>query len=157
MTSATTPPDPLIEERAELLAALKPPEPTSIFGIRFGRHQTTDERLERVFLAAAERRYVETGDLAALQDFKKSLVVTTQPGTTQSRAGAAPKDALDWVRVVATLIMVVALFVIVYVVVLRPTQGQATGAPQLVSLASGLAGIGLGWLFGTSTPRGRGR
>jgi NAD(P)H-hydrate repair Nnr-like enzyme with NAD(P)H-hydrate dehydratase domain len=54
----------------------------------------------------------------------------------------------------ATLVMVAALFIIVYVVA-KPNP--VTGATQLVSLASGLAGIGLGWLFGTGTARGRNR
>jgi hypothetical protein len=126
----------------------KVPTKTLVFGIPF-RRLTTGELLEQLLLAAAESEYIETGNMEHLLMVRNSIAAP-QPSTTQDRS---LKDPLDWVRVVATLIMVAALFVIVYVVVIKPNP--ATGATQLVSLASGLAGIGLGWLFGTGIARGK--
>jgi hypothetical protein len=47
--------------------------------------------------------------------------------------------------------MVIALFSIVAVVVFKTSTPPSIY--QLISLASGLAGIGLGWLFGATTAR----
>ncbi|SPM43619.1 Mycobacterium numidiamassiliense ORFan [Mycobacterium numidiamassiliense] len=146
-----TPTDPSIAQRIAMLERIPEFEPRRTFGIETKHRLTTGEQLERALLAAAQSKYIETGDLGSLLDFRKSLAAPQQ-GTSQA---GPPKDSLDWVRVVATLIMVTALFVIVYVVAIKPNPGQSTGAAQLVSLASGLAGIGLGWLFGTGTARGR--
>ena len=148
-----TPTEELIERRNALLKDVPEFEARRIPGLpfTFNRHLNAGERAERVLLAAAQSKYVETGDMQALLDFRKSLAAP-QPGTTQGRP---TNDGLDWVRVVATLVMVAALFIIVYVVAIKPNP--VTGATQLVSLASGLAGIGLGWLFGTGTARGRNR
>lgn len=111
-------------------------------GVLFGRRLTTAEQLDLVLLRAAEQEYLESGDFSALRELRLNL------GTSAPQAQAAA-DPLDRVRVWATLIMVAALFAIVWVVAVRPNP--TTGATQLVSLASGLAGIGLGWLFGTGT------
>ena len=61
------------------------------------------------------------------------------------------ENRLDGVRVALTILMVFALFAIVAVVV-SETKPQTTSF-QFVSLASGLAGIGIGWLFGAGTSR----
>jgi hypothetical protein len=66
---------------------------------------------------------------------------------------AVPADPLDKFRIIATLVMVIALFAIVAVIVFNRTP--PSGITQLVSLASGLAGIGLGWLFGAASSRGK--
>jgi hypothetical protein len=121
-----------------------------MFGIPL-RRLTADERVDQLLLAAAEEDYLKTGDLTRLQEIRKSLAT---PAATAPQS-SSPKDPLDAVRVVATLIMVTALFIIVYLVALKPSNSAAAGSTQLVSLASGLAGIGLGWLFGTGAPRGK--
>src|SRR5581483_11623800 len=53
---------------------------------------------------------------------------------------------LDRWRVWVSLIMIVGLFLIVGLVIFSKVQN---GAAEYVSLMSGLAGIALGWLFGT--------
>ena len=65
----------------------------------------------------------------------------------------AREDRLDIYRVLATTIMVGVLFTIVVVIV--GENKPSSNLFQFVSLASGLAGIGLGWLFGTGTTRRR--
>jgi hypothetical protein len=119
---------------------------------RFGfipvRRLTARERIEQLLLAEAEREYLQGGDIKSLETLRNTLAAA-QPATPQDR----PKDPLDRVRVVATLIMVVALFAIV-VVVVRETK-PSESVTSLVSLASGLAGIGLGWLFGAATMAGK--
>ena len=112
----------------------------------FRRRPTTRGLLDQKLLEAASKKFDDTGDMEPLLEFRKTLAVPTPED-------GRVRDPLDWVRVVATLIMVAALFIIVYVVAIKPNPGQASGETQLVSLASGLAGIGLGWLFGTGTTR----
>jgi hypothetical protein len=80
-------------------------------------------------------------------------LLTVEPRRAPGADPAEPKDPLDKIRIIATLIMVIALFAIVAVVVFNPKP--PTGIAQLVSLASGLAGIGLGWLFGAASVRGK--
>jgi hypothetical protein len=53
---------------------------------------------------------------------------------------------LDRWRVWVSLIMIIGLFLIVGLVIFSKVQN---GAAEYVSLMSGLAGIALGWLFGT--------
>ena len=54
--------------------------------------------------------------------------------------------SLDRWRVWVSLIMIIGLFLIVGLVIFSKVQN---GAAEYVSLMSGLAGIALGWLFGT--------
>jgi hypothetical protein len=100
------------------------------------RHLTAQEWMEQLRLAEAKEKFLEG----------KPITVDSLDGTVQP---AALADPLDKVRVAATLLMVVALFAIVAVVVFKTTTPP--GIYQLISLASGLAGIGLGWLFGAAT------
>lgn len=53
---------------------------------------------------------------------------------------------MDRWRVVISLAMIVGLFAIIAIVIFLKASN---GATQYVSLMSGLAGIALGWLFGT--------
>jgi hypothetical protein len=108
------------------------------------RPVTAKERAEQLLLAKAERDYLEGGDIGAF-DERMNKLAAAQP--------AGPEDPLDRVRVTATLIMVAALFAIVAVIVFKKSPPSSLN--QLVSLASGLAGIGLGWLFGAATTRSR--
>ena len=85
-----------------------------------------------------------TGDTASLSSLADKLATA-----------AVREDRLDRVRVFATLLMVAALFTIVVVIVNK--KSPLTSLYQFVSLASGLAGIGLGWLFGTATTRSKKR
>ena len=101
------------------------------------RHLTTQEWMEQLLLAQAKENFLD-GKPITVDSLKDTVQVDT-----------APKDPLDKVRIAATLLMVVALFAIVAVVVFKPTTPP--GIYQLISLASGLAGIGLGWLFGAAT------
>jgi hypothetical protein len=110
------------------------------------RHLTTQEWMDEILLAQAK------------WDFSRGKPVTFgslrgAPVSPVSPESAAPKDPLDRVRVAATLLMITALFLIVAVIVFRKTTPN--GIYQLVSLASGLAGIGLGWLFGAATARSK--
>lgn len=102
------------------------------------RRLTAQEWTEELLLAQAK------------EDFLKFKPITFDSPRGES-APAKPgvvSDPLDRVRVTATLVMVGALFAIVAVIVFRRTT--PSGIYQLVSLASGLAGIGLGWLFGAA-------
>jgi hypothetical protein len=114
-------------------------KPVYVLGFIPVRRLTTKERVEEILLAEAEKDYVRQGDIESLNKLRANIAAARQP---------APEDPLDRVRVVATLIMVAALFSIVAVIVFRPSA--PSGLNQIVSLASGLAGIGLGWLFGAT-------
>jgi uncharacterized membrane protein len=102
---------------------------------------TTKERIEQLLVAQAEEKYM-AGDTDSLNSLADRLTTA-----------AVREDRLDRVRVFATLLMVAALFTIVVVIVNK--KSPSTTLYQFVSLASGLAGIGLGWLFGTATTRGK--
>jgi hypothetical protein len=108
------------------------------------RRLTPKEQIEQILLAEAEKDYLKRGDIKSLDKLRNNIAAA-QP--------AAPEDPLDRVRIITTLIMVAALFAIVAVIVFNRTP--PSGVNQLVSLASGLAGIGLGWLFGAATTRGK--
>lgn len=96
-----------------------------------------------MLLAKTEADYLE-GRIDTFDSLKDKLkLVTDQPAERQ--------DPLDRFRIIATLLMVAALFTIVVVIVNK--KNPPTTLFQFVSLASGLAGIGLGWLFGTGAVR----
>lgn len=74
----------------------------------------------------------------------------------QDNEPTAHELQMDHWRVRTTLAMVVALFIILAAILYH---GQASGqaATGFVSLFSGLAGIALGWLFGSGAVSVRGR
>jgi len=104
---------------------------------------TPQERLEEITIAVAE-------DALARGDTDRFDLLTGKLGDYQP---ARNEDRLDKVRIFATVLMMAALFAIVVVVVNK--SNPPTSLFQFVSLASGLAGIGLGWLFGTATTRSK--
>jgi hypothetical protein len=107
------------------------------------RPRTPQEWIEQLLLAQAKDDYLE-GKPIRLDSLKSDLVPPPP---------SAPEDRLDRFRVILTIVMVAGLFLIVAVIVFRPTT--PSGIYQLVALASGLAGIGLGWLFGSATARSK--
>jgi hypothetical protein len=109
----------------------------------FPRALTPQERLEEITVAMAE-------DALARGDTARFDSLTAKLGEYQPTRN---EDRLDRVRIFATILMMAALFTIVVVVVNK--KSPPTTLFQFVSLASGLAGIGLGWLFGTATTRSR--
>jgi hypothetical protein len=111
-----------------------------------GRRLTPRERIEHILLIEAEKEYLNTGDSSSLDKLRAEIVKSPDEPTER-------EDRLDRVRVAATILMVVALFAIVAVIVFKATPPP--GVTQLVSLASGLAGIGLGWLFGAASTRSK--
>ena len=125
------------KERQEILDEM-PKWKRTFFNIPV-RHVNAQERMEQILLAQTEYDY-RHGQAVALDSLKDRLAAVQL---------AARQDPLDKFRIVATLVMVAALFTIVYVVAIK--QHPSTSLYQLVSLASGLAGIGLGWLFGAAT------
>ena len=116
---------------------------------------------KRTFLKIPVRRLTPQELTEALQlDQIKSDYLNGKPVSYNSLRNelppiepVEPRDPLDKYRILATLIMVIALFAIVAVIVFNKTP--PSGIAQLVSLASGLAGIGLGWLFGAASARGK--
>ena len=107
----------------------------------FSRMLTPQERLEEITIAVAE-------DALARGNSTRFDELTGKLGDYQPTRN---EDRLDKVRIFATILMMGALFTIV-VVVVNKSKPPVT-LFQFVSLASGLAGIGLGWLFGTATTR----
>jgi hypothetical protein len=108
------------------------------------RRGTVQQQMEKLMLEQAEMALAK-GDMKLFDSLAGKLL------------GARPsarEDRLDTYRVLATTIMIAALFTIVVVIVLE--KKPSTNLFQFVSLASGLAGIGLGWLFGTAASRGSG-
>jgi|SRR5215471_3355239 len=109
----------------------------------FRRRPTARQQVERLMLQRAQDA-LGAGD-TELFDSLAGKLLGDQPNTRE--------DRLDIYRLLATIIMVGALFAIVVVIV--GENKPAASLFQFVSLASGLAGIGLGWLFGTGTARRR--
>lgn len=107
------------------------------------RSPTVRQQVEELMLQRAKDA-LAAGDTKLFDSLAGKLLVD-QPATRE--------DRLDIYRILATTIMVGALFAIVVVIVGK--NNPSTNLFQFVSLASGLAGIGLGWLFGTGTVRRR--
>jgi hypothetical protein len=107
------------------------------------RHLTTQEWTEELLRAEIKSDYLMGKPVSFGSPRAEPLPVKP----------AASKDPLDKVRVAATLLMVGALFAIVAVIVFK--RSPPSGVYQIVSLASGLAGIGLGWLFGAAAVRSK--
>ena len=75
----------------------------------------------------------------------------------QDNEPTAHELQMDRWRVRTTLAMVVALFLIILAAILYHGQSSGQAATGFVSLFSGLAGIALGWLFGSGAVSVRGR
>ncbi len=139
-TASATPAEPSAEEIRAIIDKI--PKARRMFLI-FPRRLTPQERLEEITIAVAE-------DALARGNTSRFELLTGKLGEYQPTRNA---DRLDRVRIFATLLMVAALFTIVVVIVNK--KSPPTTDFQFVSLASGLAGIGLGWLFGTVTTRSK--
>jgi hypothetical protein len=109
----------------------------------FRRRPSVQQQIEQMMLDQARQ---------ALNDRNPELFESLSSKLLAARPSAR-EDRLDTYRVLATTIMVGALFAMVVVIVGK--KNPSTNLFQFVSLASGLAGIGLGWLFGTGTARRR--
>jgi hypothetical protein len=76
----------------------------------------------------------------------KILAESDTSTTDTSTDRPSHEVTMDRWRVSVSVIMIIGLFVIVALVIFSKVQN---GATEYVSLMSGLAGIALGWLFGT--------
>lgn len=74
---------------------------------------------------------------------RQVLAAEQEPATRSSH-----DVRMDLLRVAISFFMILGLFAIIGIVVFHP---KATGSSAYVSLMSGLAGIALGWLFGSGT------
>lgn len=101
------------------------------------------QEVELIVLERA-REALESGNTQLFESLTGQLLAENPGGR---------EDRLDIYRILATTIMVGALFAIVVVIV--GENRASTNLFQFVSLASGLAGIGLGWLFGTGATHRR--
>jgi hypothetical protein len=111
-----------------------------------GRLLTPQERAAQLLLVTTEKTYEDGGDVSAFTDSLKALAAQPIAGRNPP---AERGESLDRHRFRVTIVMVLALFGIVAVIVVTKPNASS-GIFQLVSLASGLAGIGLGWLFGAA-------
>jgi len=105
--------------------------------------ETVRQEVERMILDRAKEA-LKAKDTATFDSLTGKLLAG-RPDERENR--------LDKFRLFATALMVAALFTIVIVIV---GQNKTSNTDfQFVSLATGLAGIGLGWLFGTGASRRR--
>lgn len=109
------------------------------------RRLTPQEVMEALLIDQIKSDYLSEKPVSYSSIRREPSLPPTEP--------AESADPLDRFRIIATLVMVIALFAIVAVIVFNRTP--PSGITQLVSLASGLAGIGLGWLFGAASSRGK--
>jgi hypothetical protein len=106
-----------------------------------GPKEYEKQELQKLLLQRA-RKALDDGDLKKFDSLAERLL-DTQP--------RAREDRMDRWRLYATGIMLAALvYIIIEIVRNNETSGNLF---QFVSLTSGLAGIGLGWLFGAGTTR----
>jgi hypothetical protein len=99
------------------------------------------QELQKLLLQRAQKA-LDDGNLKQF-DALAEKILGTQPSVRE--------DRMDRWRIGATGIMLAALvYIIVEIVLKDETSGNLF---QFVSLTSGLAGIGLGWLFGAGTAR----
>jgi len=122
-------------------------EPSRSVGRRFfrrvPRRETLPQEVERIMLDRAKEA-LKNNDTKTFDSLTAKLL---------AEKPSEREDGLDIYRVLATTLMVAALFAIVIVIVGENKTSNSDF--QFVSLASGLAGIGLGWLFGTGATRRR--
>lgn len=108
------------------------------------RHkEDVQQELQKLLLQQAREALVDK-DIRRFDSLVEKLM-GTQP--------SARDDRMDNWRIWATGIMLAGLLVIILFIVIKHENGG--NLFQFVSLTSGLAGIGLGWLFGAGTARRR--
>jgi hypothetical protein len=123
-----------------------PPDPTNQADAQAqeaSHKEDVQQELQKLLLQQARQALVD-GDIARFDSLAEKLQ-GTQP--------SARDDRMDRWRIGATGIILAGLLVIILFIVIR--NEKSSNLYQFVSLTSGLAGIGLGWLFGAGTARGR--
>jgi hypothetical protein len=122
-------------------AAASAEQPAAAASADVDQKEFGKQELQKLLLQRAQKA-LDDGNLKQF-DALAEKILGTQPSVRE--------DRMDRWRIGATGIMLAALvYIIVEIVLKDETSGNLF---QFVSLTSGLAGIGLGWLFGAGTAR----
>jgi hypothetical protein len=121
-----------------------------------GRSQTTREQAIGMMLEIARGRQEKVlGDFRSLRVLKKVLA-NSGGAEVMDPYELEREPRMDFWRVFATIVLVLGLIASVIWAIAQADHGAGGETrAQYISLVSGLAGIAIGWLFGSTNSGGR--